>query len=241
MEGRLTIVGTGLQLGHLTLEAKGVLENAKKVLYLISDPITEFYIKDLNKTAESMYRFYADGKERIITYNEIIEYILRTLFEYKDLCVAFYGHPGVFTYPSHKVIEKAREKGYEAKMLPGISTEDFIFAELGFDPGTYGLQTFEASQLLYKNLEYDSNCYLIIWQIGIIGIKDYSKNPQIKDKLTLLKDQLLKKYPKEHEIIFYTASTHRMFESTIIKSELQYLDTSDFDPLATLIIRPLQK
>ena len=182
MEGKLVVVGTGIQLGHMTIETKDVIENAKKVLYLISDPITESFIQDLNKSAESMLRFYGEGKKRINTYNEIIDYILKNLIEYKDLCVAFYGHPGVFTYPSHKVIESARTMGYDAKMLPGISTEDMLFVDLGFDPGTYGLQSFEANQLLYDHIDYDPRCYIIVWQIGAIGVEEYNKKPKITDK-----------------------------------------------------------
>lgn len=238
MEGRLIIVGTGLQLGQLTLEAKNAIEHAKKVLYLISDPITESYIHDLNKTAESMIRFYADGKERLITYNEIIDYTLKTLEEYKDICVAYYGHPGVFTYPSHKAIEKAREKGYEAKMLPGISTEDMIFCDLGFDPGTNGLQSFEATQLLKKDVKYDSRCCVVIWQIGVVGIRNYSKKPAINENLIQLRDKLLHVYPKDHKIYLYLASTHRMFDSTIITTDLQNIVKTEFDPISTLVIPP---
>ena len=238
MKGKLIVVGTGLQLGHLTIDAKNAIENAKKVLYLISDPITESYIKDINKTAESMIKFYAEGKERKKTYSEIIDYIMKTLLEYNDLCVAFYGHPGVFTYPSHKVIEKAVEQEYEAKMLPSVSTEDMMFCDLGIDPGTYGLQSFEANQLLLEDIEYDTRCCIVIWQIGVIGDYNYNKNPDIKDNLNRLRDKLLMKYPKDHEVVLYLASNHRIFDSTIIKTELQNLEKTKFDPISTMIILP---
>ena len=76
MKGRLVIAGTGLQLGHITIDTKNEIKLAKKVLYLLIDPVTERYIQNINETAESMKRFYVEGKERIETYYELINYIL---------------------------------------------------------------------------------------------------------------------------------------------------------------------
>lgn len=239
MEGRLIIVGTGIQLNHLTLEAKNAMENAKKLLYLVPDAVTESYIKKLNESAENMFRFYEEGKERQQTYNEIIDYIIKVLLEQKDLCVAFYGHPGVFTYPSHKSIILAKELGYEAKMLPGISTEDMIFSELGIDPGNYGLQSFEATSFLLQQYKFDERCYLILWQVGVLGLRKYVQNINIKSELDKLEKMLLKTYPKEHEIILYQGSGLRIIESTIIYTQLQKLHSTKFDPISTMVIRPL--
>jgi hypothetical protein len=54
------------------------------------------------------------------------------------LCVALYGHPGVFACVGHEAIERARAEGIDAQMLPGISAEDCLFAELGVDPAVGG-------------------------------------------------------------------------------------------------------
>jgi hypothetical protein len=34
---------------------------------------------------------------------------------------AFYGHPGEFAMPPHRVIETAKSEGYAAHIIPGIS------------------------------------------------------------------------------------------------------------------------
>ena len=240
MKGRLLIVGTGLQLGHLTIEAKSAITSAKKLLYLVPDIVTENYLIKLNKNSESLKGHYKEGKERKNIYEEMIEYIMNQLIEQKDLCVAFYGHPGVFTYPSHKIIQLAKEMDFTAKMLPGISTEDMIFAELGIDPGTYGLQTFEATYFLRQTINFDPRCYVILWQIGVIGQKDFSQNPNITNELSQLQKLLLKSYPIEQEIILYQSSSHRMFESEITKTQLQNLTEITISPISTMIIEPLK-
>ena len=84
----------------------------------------------------------------------------------------FYGHPGVFVSPSHRALVLAREEGYEARMLPGISAEDYMFAELEVDPATHGCVTYEASELLLRNRTLDPTSHNVIWQVGSVGINE---------------------------------------------------------------------
>lgn len=56
----------------------------------------------------------------------------------KKVVGVFYGHPGVFVSPSHRAISIARFEGYEAKMLPAVSAEDSLYADLGIDPSRPG-------------------------------------------------------------------------------------------------------
>ena len=79
--------------------------------------------------------FTVEGRSRLDTYQDMVDRILACVREGSDVCVAFYGHPGVFVYPSHEAIKRARIEGYKATMLPGISAEDCLFADLGIDPG----------------------------------------------------------------------------------------------------------
>ena len=82
----------------------------------------------------------------------------------------FYGHPGVFVSPTHRALALARQEGYEAKMLPGISAEDYMFADLDFDPSVYGCMTCEASELLLRNRRLNPSVHNVIWQVGSIGV-----------------------------------------------------------------------
>lgn len=84
----------------------------------------------------------------------------------------FYGHPGVFVSPSHRAISTARQEGYKARMLPGISAEDYMFADLGFDPSTNGCMSCEATEVLLRNQPMNPSIHNIIWQVGAIGICD---------------------------------------------------------------------
>ena len=67
----------------------------------------------------------------------------------KTVCAALYGHPGIFACVGHIAITDARAEGFSAEMLPGISTEDCLVADLGIDPGTTGMQSMEAHAVPY--------------------------------------------------------------------------------------------
>src|SRR6476660_8007636 len=129
--GSLTIVGTGIQVNmQTTPEARAAITQAEQVLYLVANRPTGYWISQLNPTSESLEHLYEPGKNRFVAYQEIIDSIL--MYVQKDLrvCVVFYGHPGVFVYSSHEAIRHAREAGFSARMLPGISAEDCLFADL---------------------------------------------------------------------------------------------------------------
>lgn len=81
----------------------------------------------------------------------------------------FYGHPGVFVCPSHRAIAIALSEGYKARMLPGISAEDYMFSDIGFDPALPGCTTQEATHLLLHNKKLDPSMHNIIWQVGGVG------------------------------------------------------------------------
>lgn len=84
----------------------------------------------------------------------------------------FYGHPTVFVYPTRRVIAIAREEGYQAKMLPGISAEDCMFADLNMDPSDPGCVTYEATDFLARDRVLDTCSHLILWQVGCVGVRD---------------------------------------------------------------------
>jgi hypothetical protein len=106
------------------------------------------------------------------------ELTLKYLREGLNVCVVYYGHPGVFVMPSHDSIRQARAAGFEAIMLPGISAEDCLFADLGIDPGRIGCQSFEATDFLVNRRKFDTSSHLILWQIGVIGDLSYDPHRQ---------------------------------------------------------------
>src|ERR1700676_3415101 len=163
--GSLTVVRSGIRLGQTTIEARSHIEQADKVLFLVADPLAWSWIADLNPTAESLHVFYERSADRMTAYIGMVEHILSRVRQGVKVCGAFYGHPGVFAFPTHEAIRRARADGIEARMLPGVSAEDCLFADLGIDPAPTGCQSFEATDFLVYNRHIDPTAALVLWQL----------------------------------------------------------------------------
>jgi precorrin-6B methylase 1 len=237
--GSLTVVGTGIQFaGHMTIEARAHIKQAEKVLFLVSDPIAADWIKDINPSAESLYSCYQQGVSRMIAYKGMIERILHAVHQGMKVCAVFYGHPGVFVYPSHEAIKQARLEGYSAKMLPGISAEDCLFADLGIDPARNGCQSFEATNFLIYKRKFDTGCALILWQIGCIGDPTFSLEPYGTHGLHVLTEYLCQYYDASHPAIIYEAAEYPIFDPSIETVPLARLPEAQISPISTLYIAP---
>lgn len=206
--GALIVVGTGIRtVGHLTMEAVAWIKQADKVLYVVGDPVAEAMLRDLNPDgAESLTAMYAEGKQRIETYNQMVERTLECVRQGMLTCMACYGHPGVFVYPSHESIRRARLEGYSARMLPGISSEDCLFADLGVDPGIGGCQSYEATDFLLNGRVIDPSSSVVLWQIGVVGDATYKANGYDLSAMPLLVERLLAIYPASHQMYLYEAA-----------------------------------
>lgn len=233
------MVGTGIQAGRdLTVSALQELREADKVFYLVADPLSEAFILRENKSAVNLFDCYAPGKVRNESYEEMIRRATDAVFEGQKVCVALYGHPGVFVYPSHEMIKRCRAKGFEAKMLPAISAEDWIFADVGFDPAREGCQSYEATDFLIYRRQYDSRSYLVLWQVGVIGCLDWSEAYEYKKGLKILIDTLCKTYDENHKVILYEASQYVISEPRIERTTLRSLIDIRVSPISTLVVPP---
>jgi hypothetical protein len=87
--GSLTIVGTGIYEGQVTLEALFAMRSATKLLY--GGPESTWTAR-LNKTAEEIMMIYrAPKRNRRAFYHATVEHILRYVRAGEDVCAAFYG------------------------------------------------------------------------------------------------------------------------------------------------------
>ena len=111
MTGRLVVVGTGIGAARLTAEARAAIEAADELLYLIPDAISVHAVGQLNPRARSLADCYVEGEHRRKAYARMVETILDPVRAGRNVCAAFYGHPGVFVLPSHEAVKQARAGG----------------------------------------------------------------------------------------------------------------------------------
>lgn len=242
MRGQLTIVGTGIQVGlDTTIEARFHIESAQKVLYLVADALTAAWIDRLNPTAESLARFYEPAVSRMTIYDDMVGEILLWLRKSRDLCVAFYGHPGFYVYPSHEAIRRARREGFRASLLPGVSALDRLFSDLGIDPGEQGYQSYEATNFLICRRTFDTSTALILLQVGVLGVEGWHRTidpGRLRRQLSVLSRHLRHHYDADHEVIVYEASPYPVTGPVVQRVSLDELPSARITPLSTLYVPP---
>jgi len=236
--GSLVVVGTGIGATRLTLEARSAIGAADDVLFLVPDLVSEDLIRSLNPSARSLAGCYVDGELRLRAYERMVDAILAPARAGRRVCAAFYGHPGVFVHPSHEAIRQAREEGIEARMQPGISAEDCLFADLGVDPGAAGCQSYEASRFLERGPAIEPTAALVLWQLGVLGDPTSASKPR-PGALGRLLERLLELYPPEHEVAVYEAAPYPGVEPIVRRLPLRALADDALTPLSTLYVPPL--
>jgi precorrin-3B methylase len=241
-KGSLNVVGTGYQIvSQTTPEALSCIQRADKFFFL-ADIVTERWLQQLHPNGQSLGDTYAVGKNRWDTYEEMVERLLEPVRNGLNVCAAFYGHPGVCAYAPHEAVRRAVKEGYQARMFPGISSTDCLFADLGIDPSE-GCQLFEASDFLILKRKLDCNVSLILWQICSIGVETYYPGSEVwnPDGVRILMSVLQKTYGSRHKVILYQASTYPVCDALIEEVSLGRLHEAKISSASLLYVPAKRK
>lgn len=238
-KGSLVVVGSGIKsISHITIETRNLIKDADKVLYILADFLSKEWISKMNSSSEDMHKFYANGKPRDQSYNDMNDYTMSFVRKGLKVCVVYYGHPGVFCAPGHLSVIQAKKEGFDAIMLPGISSEDCLFSDLNIDPA-HGCQSFESTSFLIYKRAFDPSSILVLWQIGVTGHLDFQdQGYNAKHGVRVMTEYLLNFYPSEHSICVYEAALYCTCLPAIQRLELKDLPEADINSASTLLIYP---
>lgn len=242
-QGGLTVVGTGYNVaGQVTPETLSCLQRAERLFYLVTDPATSAWLKSLNATAESLHDGYRVGEPGTEACERMVERILAAVREGLEVCAAFYGHPAIFIPPGLESVRRARQEGFPARMLPAISFEDCLFADLGLDPGVHGRLMYEATDFLIRPRRFDPTAGLILLQVGAIGLVNFREDETPnRAGMRLLAEVLGEHYPESHKVALYQAAQLPIFEPSITWTAVSTLADAPLSVCSTLYVPPLKR
>jgi uncharacterized protein YabN with tetrapyrrole methylase and pyrophosphatase domain len=227
VSGSLVVVGTGIGPAQLTTEARAAIAAADRVFFAAGDLLTEAELGELNANASTLAGFFENGNSRRQAYEDIVEAILAPARSGMRVCAAFYGHPGMFVLPAGEAIRRARSEGIAARMLPGVSSLDCLFADLGVDPAAAGLQMYEAGEFVHRQPTVEPRAGLVLWQVGVVRSQDE------------LAAALRSWYPETHEVVVYEASSYPGMPPRADPFDLERLVDAELTPRSTLYVPPL--
>lgn len=241
--GALTVAGLGIALvRHVTHETVEALLHADTVFFLVPSPLVAAWLVGQRPDAINLMGAYRPGKSRRATYREIVEAVLAAVRRGQEVCFAVYGHPGVGVWAAHESIRQARAAGYPARMLPGISAEACLVADLGLDPVSLGWQSYDASDLIARRHRLDPHVPLIIWQPAAAGCAASTLEDQsLSSGVRRLRDVLRRIYPSGHRVTAYEAATSPIHEPTIVTFTVGELGATSFSRTSTFYVPPLPR
>ena len=207
----------------------------------MNEPAIEEWIKEKAKSFESLLSFYTKHFRRIDCYREITQKIIGDLKSYKNICVILYGHPTVFAMPALAAAKLAVKEGLNVTILPGISAENCLFADLMIDPGSNGSQSYEATDFIIRDKIIDVTSHLILWQVGTIGEIGRPCKNNNKKGINLLTNKLIELYSFSHKAIIYEAALYPHFKPRVELISIDGLREVELTSLSTLYIPPLRE
>jgi hypothetical protein len=122
-------------------------------------------------------------------------------------------------------------------MLPAVSAQDCLVADLGVDPGDHGWLSYDATDFLVHRRPLDASCALVLWQIGVIGEIGAVSQPDYRH-LDLVAERLAAVFGAHHEAVVYEASPYPLVQPIIERVRLGDLPSAPVTPLATLYVPP---
>lgn len=238
------IIGTGMVgYSQMTIEAQSTLEAAERI-YLVhyQDTVYEYmeeHAETIPLTAE-----YTEGEARQHTYDRMAEQVLDGAEELEGPVVfALYGHPMVFVSPTRWVLDRAPDRGLEVEVLPGISSMDCLYTDIGLDPAAHGLQMIGATDLLLRDYEIQPNMPAMIWQIGSVETVLYNTADNDPKRFTRIREYLQQYYPDDHIVYLLQTATYPITESKQIEFTLEEFEQMHdrINDIQTLYVPPAEK
>lgn len=220
----IAIVGTGIVGTHqLTREAEEVIRRSKRTFAIDAGYGIIEYLETLCPEVTSLGSLYVAGKNRLPTYHRMAAEVVAAALETAPVCLAAYGHPWVYCYPTTLITRAAPLLDLHVEVFPGISAFDTLLVDLGTDIAFNGIQMYEATDLLLRRRPLQNDVTCVIWQPTVVGDPTYPEELPTADQFQPLQDYLLDFYPADHEVTLVTTKTFPLLRSDVTMLRLRDL------------------
>jgi len=215
------IVGTGIVGTHqLTREAEEVIRRCRRTFVIADGYGVADYLRTLCPEVSELGSLYEPGKNRLPTYHKMAAEVIAAAVAESPVCLATYGHPWVYCYPTTLITRAAPHLGLHVEVFPGISALDTLIVDLGIDIADNGIQMYEATDLLLRHrpLQNDVNC--VIWQPTVAGDPTCPSEWYEAQQFVPLQNYLLTFYPADHQVSLVTTKTFPLTRSVVQRLRL---------------------
>jgi uncharacterized protein YabN with tetrapyrrole methylase and pyrophosphatase domain len=210
------IVGTGIVGTHqITREAEEVIRRSSHTFVIASGLGVVDYIATLCPRTTDLGDLYEPGRNRMPTYHRMAAEVVSAAHTEAPVCLAVYGHPWVYCYPTTLINRVAPLLGLRVEVFAGVSAFDTLLVDLGTDIAMNGIQMYEATDLLLRERPIQSDVTCVVWQPTVVGDPTCPDGPADSSQFQPLQDHLLRYYPADHQAKLVTTRNHPLLPSTV--------------------------
>jgi len=236
----ITIVGLGIRLpDQVTRETERALAACNEVLFVDTAIPARAWLEGLCPRVTDLYaESYRERGLRTSAYRHMAARTLQAALERAPVAFAMQGHPLVYAYAPALIRDLAPLLGLSVQVLPGISSMDCLFADLGLDPCAAGLQLYEATDLLLRRRPLQPDVPLLVWQVGTVETRLHTEATSRPERFERFTAHLLRFYPPTHEVVAYFAAPFPLFPPRIERFPLGDLPAhaASLHPGVTLLV-----
>jgi uncharacterized protein YabN with tetrapyrrole methylase and pyrophosphatase domain len=240
----IAVVGLGIVGAYqITREAEETIRRCRQTFVIDTAVGVVSYLRSLSPNVTSLASTYVTGRHRRLIYRDMASRVVAAALENRPVCFATYGHPRLYCHPAALIQRAATVLNLKTAVLPGISSIDVLFADLGVDPGFDGLQVYDSTDLVVRRrpLQTDVSCVLMQ---APLAMQPYNK-PGLSNlqDLQILQNYLLEFYPADHMVTLLTARTHPLLQSIRQRVAIGRLAVAlqQAVSMATLFIPPVRR
>ncbi|MFP8951631.1 SAM-dependent methyltransferase [Natrialbaceae archaeon A-arb3/5] len=223
------IVGTGM-VGYrqLTREHEQAFEAAERVYVLNPLPEAKEYIHDRCESVIDLTDEYEPGGERAQSYERMAERVVDGA-ETVDgpVVLAVYGHPVVGVTPTGLIRDEAAQRDLTVEIYPGISSLDCLYVDLDVNPLDSGVQVYEATDVLVREVQLDPATPAFLMQIGLVGTRLYDRSQSAPERFRDIRAHLEGQYPSDHEVSLVRTATLPLADA-----EQRWFPLAEFESMA---------
>src|SRR5262249_7127620 len=162
------------------------------------------YLRSLHPGARSLHICYREGENGRVSLRRMVDEVFSELTRGLRVGVAFSGHPAIGLPAAHEMMRRARREGIPARMLPAVSFEDCVVADVGVDPGLEGRRMLDAGFFLEHRPRLDPHCGLVLLQSGVVGWDGFREGATgNREGFVRLAGALAECYPPDHDAVLY--------------------------------------
>lgn len=243
---QLTLIGCGLRsLDHLSREADRCLSNARLIFHSV-------YNRELADDLRIRYPQarliaqedgeYLVGQYRPDIYRRIADRALDEAVQDPGVVVLHPGSVMVVDAIARRLLAEGVARGLRVVVLPGISSVEFVLAEIGWDLAT-GLQVILAQNLVLHRRRLDPTQAAIVIQPGYYDSRWFAGAPLSQPgRYDALHAQIALSYPSEAPMALLLAPIASGENAHVLWFRLRCLAKlgDAISPFHTLFIPPLE-